>query len=168
MITGRLLVLALLLLTAPAQGSDLVPWPAGRPTPALALPDLDGHPQDLAALRGQVVLLNFWASWCRPCVEEMPSLQALAAGLAGVPFRVIGIDVGEGPHQVRHFLEQVGVDLPVWLDGDGVAALAWQARVLPTSVMIDAAGRARYRVVGAIDWDREEIREAVRGLLSRP
>src|SRR5690242_9980366 len=115
-----------------AQGQGLKPWPGG-PTPPLALGDLAGREYRLADYRGKVVVVNFWATWCEPCREEMPSMKALRASLAGRPFEVLAVNLGEPESRVRRFLEQVPLDFPVLLDRDSAVAKAWRARVLPAS-----------------------------------
>jgi len=94
------MVCAVLLGTSARAGSDLVPW-TGGPTPQLALKDLAGHPLNLADLKGKVVLVNFWATWCAPCIEEMPSMQKLREkiGLAG--FEVLAVNYQEGQARIN-------------------------------------------------------------------
>src|SRR5262245_4339970 len=90
---------------AGAQAQTLKPWTGGA-TPALALRDLEGRQHRLSDYRGKVVLVNFWATWCEPCREEMPSMQRLRASLAGRPFEVLAINLAESESKVRRFLEQ--------------------------------------------------------------
>jgi thiol-disulfide isomerase/thioredoxin len=133
--------------------------------PPLALPDLAGRPVDLAALRGQVVLVNFWATWCPPCVEEIPSLDRLHAQLAPHGFTVLAIDVGEDRGTVERFLADKPVRFPVLLDPEGGSFKTWKAYAFPTSVVLDRAHRARYAVYGAFAWDSIEVVEAIGRLL---
>lgn len=147
-------------------GSDLLrPVREPFPAPPLALPDLAGRPVDLAALRGQVVLVNFWATWCPPCVEEIPSLDRLQAQLAPRGFTVLAIDVGEDRATVERFLADKPVRFPVLLDPEGSSFKTWKAYAFPTSVVLDRAHRARYAVYGAFAWDSPEVVEAIGRLL---
>lgn len=151
-------------LAALAAAQPLRPWTGGA-TPPLELPDLDGRSQSLADYRGKVVLINFWATWCEPCREEMPSINRLRASLAGQPFAVLAVNLGESEARIRRFLTQVPLDFPVLLDSDSAAAKAWRARVLPVSFLVGADGRVRYFMVGEYDWTQPAARQAVLSLL---
>ena len=141
-----------------------MPWT--RPdVPALALKDLAGRPHTLADYRGKVVLLNFWATWCEPCREEMPSMRALRERLAGRPFEVVTVNYGEAASRARDFLQRERLDLITLLDPGQETAKAWRVRVLPGSFLIDPDGRVRYSVIGELDWASEEAVETVRKLL---
>jgi thiol-disulfide isomerase/thioredoxin len=130
---------------------------AGNPlAPALALEQLGGGTLDLAALRGRVVLVNFWASWCPPCVHEMPSMQRLKEKLAGRPFTILAVNMAEPENDIREFLKKLPVDFPVLLDRDGAVLKRWKAFVFPTSYVLDTEGRIRFAVYGVVDWDSAE------------
>ncbi|EYC51680.1 thiol:disulfide oxidoreductase [Hylemonella gracilis str. Niagara R] len=149
-------------------GQALTPWPPGQKAPPLRALDLQGRAWTLEALRGRVVLLNFWASWCAPCRVEMPTLQTLAA-FYGDAVRVLVINVGEGPRAITRFLQSSALDtdaLTVLLDTEKEAARAWDAAsVLPTTVLIDAQGQPRHRVRGELDWSGEQAQALVEALL---
>jgi len=134
--------------------------------PPLALKDLDGKTWELSTLQGRAVLLNFWATWCDPCREEMPSLQALAQRHEGEGLLVLMVNYRESAGSIKRFLERVPLSMPVLLDSDGAAARAWTSRVFPTTVMIDRSGRPRHQVVGAVDWHGDEARQWLRDLLA--
>ena len=119
----------------------------------------------LALYRGQVVLINFWATWCEPCRDEMPSLERLRQSLAGRPFVILAVNLGEPPSRVRAFLLKVPMRFPILLDGDMAAAKAWNARILPASFVIGAGGRIRYSIAGELDWSAEPQRSLIAGLL---
>ncbi|MBX3608198.1 MAG: TlpA family protein disulfide reductase [Piscinibacter sp.] len=141
------------------------PWPRATPTPALDLAGLDGRPWDLAAQRGQVVALNFWASWCEPCREEMPSLQLMAQRHEGDGLLVVAVNYREGGGTIRRFVERTALDLPVLRDADGLAARALGVRVFPSTVFVRRDGRIDHTVVGAADWTGASARDWVRALL---
>ena len=151
--------LALLLASAsvpPAQAQyRSSPWPAGQVQPPLAAQDLLGKTWDLAALKGRVVLLNFWATWCGPCKEEMPTLQTLAE-MEGDDLAVLAIDVAEPVARVRRYLQATDLRLTVLRDPEGDIARAWGVTVFPTTVLIDTQGHARQVVLGAVDWTGPE------------
>jgi len=156
------LVLALLALPAVAQ--VLKPWSGGA-TPPLVLSDLEGVKHRLADYRGKVVLVNFWATWCVPCRDEMPSIERLRASLEGKPFVVLAVNLAEPESRIRKFLEAVPVRFPVLLDRDTQASKAWQARLLPVTYIVGPDGAIRYRYVGELDWSGPEARKAILGLL---
>jgi thiol-disulfide isomerase/thioredoxin len=157
-------VLAWLVSTAGAQEpSRFIPWT--RETPALALRDLGGRSVSLDDYRGKVVLVNFWATWCEPCREEMPSMRALQQRLAGQPFDVVTVNYGESPSRVTDFLAREKLELTVLLDPGQQAARAWRVRVLPGSFLVGRDGRVRFSVIGELDWLSEEAVRVVRGLL---
>jgi thiol-disulfide isomerase/thioredoxin len=136
------------------------------PTPALELRDLRGAEHRLADYRGKVVLVNFWATWCAPCRDEMPSIERLRASLDGRPFAVLAVNLAEPASRIRKFLAQMPVDFPILLDTDTAAAKAWKARFLPASYLVDADGRVRYAHYGELDWTGAEARAKVLELLA--
>ncbi|MCC6719075.1 MAG: TlpA family protein disulfide reductase [Acetobacteraceae bacterium] len=116
--------------------------------------DGEGGERSLAEHLGHGLVVNLWATWCAPCVAEMPELQALARAVAGDGILVLPLSSDRGGAEVvRRFYAANGIDaLPVLLDPRGEAARAWGARGLPTTLVIDRQGRERGRVEGAIDW----------------
>ena len=152
-------VLALALTGAAAgttAAADFKPWTGGA-LPAFVLKDLDGVEHRLADFRGKVVLVNFWATWCGPCRDEMPSIQDLRSQLKGKPFAVLAINLDEPESRVRKFLAQWKVDLPVLLDPDRKVAREWNARILPATYIIGPDGRIRYSVVGELNWSNDVV-----------
>ncbi len=143
------------------------PWPAGKPAPALALSDVDGKAWSLAGLKGRVVVLNFWATWCEPCRAELPSLEALAARHERDGLLVLTVNFQESVPAIRHFLALAPFSLPVLLDRDGQAARAWTPRIFPSTVLIGRDGRPSLVVVGEVDWAGAAAREWVMPLLGR-
>ena len=138
-----------------------------REAPGLALADVDGRPLSLDEFRGEVVLLSFWATWCPPCVEELPSMNRLRARLYERGLRVVGVDVGETAAQMRAFLKRVDVAFPNLLDVEASAAARWNVHAFPTSFVIDRDGRIRYGIVGALDWERAENMGPIEALLDK-
>ena len=134
--------------------------------PRLRLQDLDGTSFALDAHRDQVVLVNFWASWCRPCVTEIPSLHRLEAMLEDTDFRIVTVNVGEDRERVRLFLQQVPVELPLLMDYDAAISKDWMIYVYPSSYLVDRQGKIRYAYLGALEWDSTENLRIIRNLLS--
>lgn len=132
----------------------------------LQLPDLQGQQQDLANFKGQVVLLNFWASWCPPCVHEMPSMQRLADAHADRGLQVIAVNLSEDPHSVSAFVREHALRFAIWHDASGQDAKRWKVFAYPTSFLIDRQGRLRYALAGGADWMSAELVEKVNELLN--
>src|ERR1700682_6070766 len=139
----RLLAVASAAATVAIAAAELRPG-TGKPTPPLARADLAGKSVDLNDLRGRVVLVNFWATWCEPCREEMPSVARLQAKLKGKPFEVLAVNFGETNDKVAEFVRKEGWSVPVLLDPDKETAGAWGAKGLPMTFLVDARGRGGY------------------------
>ena len=135
-----------------------------RPLP-LDLDDIDGRRVVKTDFTGQVTMINFWASWCGPCVEEIPSLNRLQQKMAGKPFELISINFAEDRQTVAAFMERVRVDFPVLLDSDGKQAEAWRVVTYPSTFVIDSRGRIRYGVNAAIDWDDPSMLDTLEALM---
>lgn len=154
----------------PAHAADTPapqPWPAARPTPALQLPQHQGPTWSLAAQRGRVLLLNFWASWCEPCRSEMPSLELLAQRHEAERFDVVAINHRETDAAIARFLALMPITLPILRDADGGAARAFGVRIFPTTVAIGRDGRAAFSVVGEADWNGPDARRWLAPLLNK-
>jgi thiol-disulfide isomerase/thioredoxin len=153
----------------PPLSHSLTPAAANTPAPPLRLKDIEGRFHDIAALKGKVVLVNFWATWCPPCRREMPSMDRLARKLAGEDFVVLAVDVGEDADTVETFLSQLdgGHAFPILLDTRGHTLRAWGGGGLPTTYLVDRQGRIAYTAVGGREFDHPEIERTVRELLAR-
>jgi len=141
------------------------PWPKGRATPAVALPGFEGPAWSLASAKGQVVLLNFWASWCEPCRSEMPSLELLAQRHEKDGLQVMAVNFRETDAALRRFMQSLPISLPILRDSDGAVARAFEVRIFPSTVAIGRDGRARFSVIGELDWTGPEARQWVAELL---
>jgi len=157
---------AALLLWCAAASAQLPSW-SGGPTPSLRLPDLEGKEHALEAYRGKVVLVNFWATWCVPCKEEMPSIERLRSSMQGRPFPVPPVNLAEPDARVQRFLRDVPLGFPILMDRDTSASRAWKARLLPATFIVGPDGRIRYSYIGELDWSREPIRQQIAELLPR-
>ena len=139
----------------------------GNPNPPeLRLLDLNKARVDLKKLKGQVVLVNFWASWCPPCVHEMPSMQKLQHRFAAKGFTILGVNMAEDEKTVQHFLKaKVDVQFPILFDKDGAALKRWGVFAFPTSYVIDKKGNIRYAIFGGVDWEQKSIVNKIARLL---
>ena len=143
----------------PAPAPDkaiLQKW--SKPIPALALKDLQGTLRSLKDWRGKVLVVHFWATWCEPCVAEMPTLMRLKNEMRDEPFEVVTVNLGEGNMRIQDFYRKLDVDFVTLLDRDGDAKKKWQVGGVPMSFVVGADGRARYRYFGEIDWTSADVR----------
>ncbi len=138
-------------------------WPASVLTPQIQMTDLNDQSWNTAELKGKLIVLNFWATWCGPCKQELPSLQGLHDASGGNPV-VITVDVKEPASKVTSFIIGNRLRLPVVLDKSGELARQWGVRVFPTTVLIGTDGQARWRINGALDWNGAEARAWISSL----
>jgi thiol-disulfide isomerase/thioredoxin len=131
-----------------------------------SLEDLSGDTTQLTQHRGKVLLVNFWASWCPPCIKEMPSLQRLQQRLGDQPFTILTINVGEQKYKVWKFVQLINLTLPVLLDPKSRTFNDWGSSILPTSFLLDRQGRVRYRAQGDLEWDSDEMVSLINTLLT--
>ena len=134
----------------PVMASSVIPVEADYPAPELTLNDLDGNTHSLADYSGQVVLVNMWATWCPPCVSELPTLNAFYGDYSERGFVIIGIDDGEKLEVVKEYVARTGLIFPIWIDPSYLAERAFNTMSLPSSFVIDRTGRVRLQWVGAI------------------
>ena len=160
----RLLALLVLLLPLSAQSGGLKAV-QGRATPGLAFSLASGQTLEMGALKGKVVLVNFWATWCPPCRREMPSMDRLDKMETGRPFTIVAVNVKEEDDLVERFLDEMPLGFPVALDPEGKLAAAWKAFVYPTSYLVDKAGRIRYSLNGTLEWDEPEVVDLIERLM---
>ena len=132
---------------------SLQPLARPAPAPSLHLRDLQGEFHHLSDLRGRVVIVNFWASWCTPCRKELPSMNQARAQLAADAVEMLAVNVGEEAEAVEGFLQDFPIDFPVLLDSQGSMSQRWQVRGLPTTFVLNGRGEIVYRVVGKKQWD---------------
>ena len=136
----------------------------------LQLTDLKGNSVDFNQHKGGLVLINFWATWCPPCVKEMPSLQRLQQQFDPDEFSVVLVNLGQTATTVNHFFEEqtFGFSLPVYLDSKGQAFTQLGIQGMPSSFLVDASGNRIETIVGAREWDHPDNVKAVRELISAP
>lgn len=143
----------------------LTVFPEPQPIPAIRLTSLDGKQLAVADLEGKYVFLNFWATWCPPCREEMPSIQRMSDELSGADFAVYAISVGETKATVQAFLKKTPYTFPIVLDPDGQISAMFAGRGIPTTFILDRSGRAIAGVVGARPWDTAEVFATFKALM---
>jgi thiol-disulfide isomerase/thioredoxin len=166
MIRHAAALLVLLCFPWQIQAGELQPYDSDQPTPVLALQDSSGNTHELNDYRGKVVLVNFWASWCPPCIHEMPVLERLKQKLHEQPFEILAVNVGEPKYRVWKFAKLISFGLPVLLDTQKDTFELWGGSVLPTSFLLDNKGRIRYRVQGDLEWDSEKVVSLIEALIN--
>ncbi len=127
------------------------PVEVNQPAPELTLFDLDGNEVSLKDFRGEVILVNNWATWCPPCREEMPEFKAYYDKYKDQGFQVVAIEAGEPEVEVRNFVEGAGLDFVILLDPENKSLLTFQQNSLPNSFVIDRKGNLRLAWLGAIN-----------------
>lgn len=138
----------------------------GNKTPtAINLKDIYGNTVIKDDFKGKVTLVNFWATWCTPCILEIPSLNRLKNKMAGLPFELISINYAEDKNTILDFMKEVNVEFPVLLDKNGDFAKKYKVIVYPSTFVIDKNGKIRYGVNAAIDWDDPELIQILKSLL---
>ncbi|HEX4617943.1 MAG TPA: TlpA disulfide reductase family protein [Stellaceae bacterium] len=143
--------------------------PSSQPfaAPTISLTDSDGHTLELSDLRGKLVVVNLWATWCEPCLREMPSLERLQSRL-GERIAVLAVSEDRGGNKsVEPFIAKLGLkSVKIYIDPKSEVGHAFGARGLPTSFLIDREGKVLGRVEGAAEWDSPKILGVLEPLLS--
>ena len=153
---------------APAQLArlGLHPFPGGMLPPEFSLRTPEGQTVSLTALRGQVVLLNFWATWCLECRQEMPALEGLHRRFGARGLAVIGVNTREGPPVVLTYARDLRLTFPLLLDSDGTVTIRYGVIGLPSTFLVGRNGRAVALAVGAREWASAEALELVETLMA--
>ena len=137
----------------------------GNKTPlAINLKDVHGNTVTKDDYKGQITVVNFWATWCPPCVQEIPSLNRLKMKMSGLPFELISINYAEDNKTILDFMKDVNVEFPVLLDQAGNFAKQWNVITYPSTFVIDTQGEIRYGVNAAIEWDDPEFIQKIKSL----
>jgi len=142
--------------TTPSLQASLEQYPPGKPAPPLRLRDTTGKVHDLRDYRGKTVLVNFWATWCPPCITEIPSLGRLQQRFSKEQFVVLSVDVEEKEQTVREFLNHTPAAYPVLLDPKGETIDSWSLFAFPATYLIDTNGDLRLAYFGGREWDNAE------------
>jgi peroxiredoxin len=145
------------------------PIEPGSAAPGFSLPVLgDGASLSLGSLRGKVVLLNFWATWCKPCEDEMPAMENLYRAIGDRDFELIAVSVDDDRRVVEEFTTRMGLTFPILLDPQKRVADAYQSYRFPESYLIDRGGVLVARYIGPREWDAPAYLDRIRRLLEMP
>jgi len=149
----------------PVSGSDMLTALPDKPlAPGFELPDDAGELHSLASFRGKPVIINFWATWCPPCREEMPSMNRAWDKVKNEGIEMIAVNVGEDEDTIMSFMGEYPIDFRVLLDQDAEVSSAWPIKGLPTTFVLDKEGRLAYRAIGGREWDDDKLLDIVRTL----
>jgi peroxiredoxin len=141
----------------------------GKPAPDFSLPGLDGKKINLSDYRGKVVLVNIWATWCLPCVEEMPSMQKLYNEFKGNDFEILAVSIdAQGLKVVAPFMKKHKLTFPALLDPKGTVKTAYGITGIPESFIIDKEGNLFKKIIGPLDWATPAVFQFIRDLIQGP
>ncbi|HJW50518.1 MAG TPA: TlpA disulfide reductase family protein [Burkholderiaceae bacterium] len=160
--TVRLLTLATL---AVISGAVVAATTAATGAPDFTLPSIDGPNLRLQEQRGQVVMINFWATWCGPCRVEMPHLARLYDKYRGSGFTVLAVNIDEDPYKAANLAKQLGMRFPVLLDKEKKVSRLYDLSTMPSTILVDREGRVRYVHRGYRDGYEETYDRQIRELL---
>ena len=150
------------------EPQTLTPMSEDIQAPAFDLQGPAGEPQRLLDHRGKPIILNFWATWCPPCLAEMPSMQRAHETLTEEGISVIAVNVGEDAETIERFLSETDVDFPIPMDVDSEVVQSYPVKGLPTTFVIDPNGRLVYSATGEREWDDPALLDQVRALRTGP
>lgn len=149
----------------PFADLDLIRLSRPTPAPDFTVPQLGSGSVGLKELHGQLVFLNFWATWCLPCKEEMPSMERLHQRYKSRGFVVLGMSVDRNGPAVAPFVKRLGLTFPIGLDPDMTVADRYRVRALPSTFLIDRKGNTVAAAFGPREWDSRAAREVIEVLL---
>jgi thiol-disulfide isomerase/thioredoxin len=153
---------------APPALRQFIPTNPPRPAPEIGFADSAGKSLSLADFRGRIVLVNLWATWCEPCIREMPSLDRLRAALPDRDLAIVLVSQDRGGDKVvAPFFTKLGLKLETYLDPKSTVGHAFEVRGLPTTILIDREGRELGRVEGALAWDGAPAQSLLRWYVAR-
>ncbi len=164
----RLLILAVLFsMSAMLQAANLKPVEGNVAAPALVLKDLQGKTHDLKDYKGQVVLVQYWATYCGPCRQEMPSMNKMMTKMGDIPFKILAVDMGETEAEVKQFVSEVKPDFTILMDEDGKSIGDWKVFAAPSNFIVDPEGNIRYTLFGGVEWDSDELIEKLKSVAKK-
>ncbi len=138
----------------------------GKPAPDFVLQDAAGKTWKLSSLKGKVVFINFWATWCKPCRDEIPSMEALNKTMTGQPFQMLSIVFNDDLDLANSFALRLGATFPVLANPDPELTEAYMITGVPETFLIDAQGILRHKFIGPYDWNTWEMKNVVQNLFS--
>jgi thiol-disulfide isomerase/thioredoxin len=131
---------------------------------------MHGQPHSLSDYKGKVVLVNFWAGWCHPCIQEIPELIKLAENLKDRPFAILAVNVGEKRHKLARigFVKKMDEHMAILMDTESTNFKSWDGIGLPSTFILDPAGKIRFEAYGPVSWNRPDIVDNFTALMKEP
>ena len=148
-----------------SSASELREYTGDNPPPPLELKDMHGKPHSLTDYSGKVVLVNFWAGWCHPCIQEIPELIRLAEIFKDKPFAMLAVNVGEERRKLAGFVKKMDQHMVILMDTESKNFENWKGIGLPSTFVLDPAGVIRYEAYGPVNWDRADVVAAFTALM---
>jgi thiol-disulfide isomerase/thioredoxin len=164
MIKRLLIAVVLISMSGMLQAANLKAVEGKIAAPSLVLKDLQGKQHDLKDYKGQVVLVQFWATYCGPCRKEMPSMNKMMKQMGDVPFKILAVDMGETKEEVDQFVSEVKPEFTILMDEDGKSIEDWRVFAAPSNFIIDPYGYIRYTLFGGVEWDSAELIEKLKAV----
>ncbi len=164
MIKRLLIAVVLISISGMLQAANLKAVEGKVVAPSLVLKDLQGKQHDLKDYKGQVVLVQFWATYCGPCRKEMPSMNKMMKQMGDVPFKILAVDMGETKEEVDQFVSEVKPEFTILMDEDGKSIEDWRVFAAPSNFIIDPDGNIRYTLFGGVEWDSVELIEKLKAV----
>jgi cytochrome c biogenesis protein CcmG/thiol:disulfide interchange protein DsbE len=140
----------------------------GKPAPDFELQDAAGNSWKLSSLKGKVVFVNFWATWCKPCRDEIPSMEALNKAMEGQPFQMLTIVFNDDLQLANSFARRLGATFPVLANPSPELTEAYRITGVPETFLIDADGVLRHKLIGPYNWETGEMKGIVQALFNKP
>ena len=147
-----------------ANAAKLKPVDGDLDAPALVLKDLQGKTHDLKDYEGQVVLVQFWATYCGPCRQEMPSMNKMMTKMGDTPFTILAVDMGETEAEVKQFVSEVKPEFTILMDEDGKSIADWRVFAAPSNFIVGPDGKIKYTLFGGVEWDSDELVEKIKAV----
>ena len=151
-----------------ASAADLQDFTDDPTPPALVLNDIHDEEHTLEDYSGKVIMVNFWAGWCHPCIQEIPEMLKLAQELADRPFVILAVNVGEERRKLPGFVKKMDEHMVILMDTDSKVFERWKGIGLPSTFIIDPAGQIRYEAYGAVNWDAPYVVAMIEALMEAP
>ena len=159
-----LVILFLFVNQSALAGAKLYKIAKPYPAPLFDLPDMDGKRYKLADLKGKIVIVNFWTTWCPPCLYEMPAMERAWKKFDKKKVIIIAINIGETEDAIFSFTGKYPVTFPLVMDVKGITLKQWKVVALPTTFIVGPTGKVIYRVVGGREWDSDALIKKITSL----
>lgn len=150
-----------------ASAANLKPVNGDLDAPPLVLKDLQGKTHDLKDYRGQVVLVQFWATYCGPCRQEMPSMNHMMTKMGDTPFKILAVDMGETEAEVKQFVSEVKPEFTILMDEEGTSIGDWRVFAAPSNFIVGPEGKIKYTLFGGVEWDSDELIEKIKAVAQK-